>query len=209
MPNEELKKQNVDKALETACNLFLKHGVEFVTREMVSRESGISRASLGRYWTDKTDCVIQTAEWFRRHMQDVFEESFMKEDWEAKKGIQQLRCFMQWCRELFREDPRIFALYTEFKVYLHRSAAELDEEQKNPIRAMGFRPLLYEIYSRGSRDKSILLLFDIKDEVAFLGDAFFGYLLNLAFQSEITIEKKLEDIDCYIERMILMYSGVK
>ena len=209
MPNEEIKKQNVDRALGTACACFLEHGVEFVTREMVSRESGISRASLGRYWTDKTDCVIQTTEWFRRHMQGVFEESFMKEGWETKRGIDQLRCFMEWCRELFREDPRIFALYTEFKVYLHRSAADLNEEQKKPIRAMGFRPLIREIYEQGVKDGSIVVLFDINDEVAFLGDAFFGYLLNLAFQTEFTIERKLEDIDRYIERMILIYSGNK
>lgn len=209
MPNEELKKQNVDHALETAYICFLKYGVEFVTREMISRQSGISRASLGRYWIDKTGCVIQTSEWLRQHIQDIFNERFSADAWENKVGIKQLQGLMEWCRDLYREDPRLFALYTEFKVYLHRSAPDLNESKKRLIRAFGFRPLVGKIYARGIRDGSISIRFDINDEVAFFGDAFFGYLSNLAFQPEIDIDDAARDIDRYIERMISIYNNLK
>lgn len=209
MPNEELRKQNVNHALETTYMCFLKYGVEFVTREMISKQSGISRASLGRYWTDKTDCVIQTSEWLRRHIQDIFNEQFSPDLWKDKAGIEQLQGLMEWCRDLYRKDPRLFALYTEFKVYLHRSAPGLSESKKQLIRALGFRPLVAEIYGRGIRDGSISIRFDVCDEVAFFGDAFFGYLSNLAFQPEIDIDNAIRDIDRYIERMISIYNNLK
>ena len=202
MANEELKKQNVDHALETACICFLKYGVEFVTREMLSRESGISRASLSRYWSDKTDCIIQTAEWFRLHMLSVFEEDQVEAQWQGRSGLEQLRGFMEWCQTLYDHDPRIFALYTEFKVYLRRSASDMAPSDKQLVQAMGFRPLVRKIYEHGVQDGSIHLRFDMEDEVAFFGDAFFGYLSNLAFRPEIGKENAKKDIDRYMERMV-------
>lgn len=207
MPNEELKKQNVDRALETACACFLKCGVEFVTREMISRQSGISRASLGRYWVDKTDCVVQTAEWFRQHIQAFFNSQFSVDAWKNETGIERLRSLMEWCRDLFGKDPRFFSLYTEFKVYLNRSAPDLEESEKRLIRALGFRPLIRRIYEQGIRDGSMRIRFDMEEEVVFFGDAFFGYLSNLALQPEIALEAAVKDIDRYIGRMVSLYSS--
>ena len=202
MANEKLKEQNLNHALETAFACFLKYGVEFVTREMLSRESGISRASLNRYWTNKTECIIQTSEWFRCHMLSAFEKDKIDDLLDGKNGLDQLRIFMEWCKTLYSYDSRIFALYTEFKVYLHRSASDIDPMEKQLVQAMGFRPLVRKIYQKGIADGSISLHFDIEDEIAFFGDAFFGYLANLALQPKSDNDNSLKDIERYIDRMI-------
>lgn len=209
MPNEELKRQNIDRALETACTCFQKYGVEFVTREMISRQSGISRASLGRYWVNKTDCVLKTAEWFRQHMHELFSSQFPVGSWENKNGIERLRSLMEWCRDLYREDPRLFSLCTEFKVYLYRSAPEMGESKKLLACALGFRSLVRKIYDQGIQDGSIAIRFDINDEVEFFGNAFGGYLSNLTLRPEISTEDAIKDIDRYIERMISLYDNLK
>lgn len=208
MPNEELKKQNVDHALETAYICFLKYGVEFVTREMISRQSGISRASLGRYWVDKTDCVLQTAEWFQRHIRDLFDGQFSADAWKERKGIERLRSLMEWCRDLYREDPRLFSLCMEFKVYLYRSAPDINESDRPLACALGFRPFVRKIFDRGIQDGSMKIRFDVNDEVAFFGSAFGGYLSNLTLRPEISAEEAIKDIDRYIERMISIYNNL-
>jgi AcrR family transcriptional regulator len=68
MANEQIKAQNIELVLNKTYHLFLKHGIERVTKEMIAHESGLSRRTIDRYFTDKTDCVLQVAEWVVRNI---------------------------------------------------------------------------------------------------------------------------------------------
>lgn len=205
MANEEVKMQNMVKALETAYLCFLEFGIEFVTKEMISKKSGISRASLNRYWVDRTDCVIRVAEWFREMLKDKFEKQHVTSNWEKLSGIAQLQAFMEWCRNLYIEDPHIISLYTEIKVYLHRSVPGFWESNRELVTALGFHSLIAEIYEKGIKDGTIHISFEKEYEILFLGDAFMGYLSNMAFRSGGDGHKDENDINRYIQRVLDSY----
>lgn len=211
MPNEELKQKNISCALETAYSCFLEEGINSVTRFEISQKSGISVSSLNRYWENTTDCVLKTAEWYCRHIKSIFDRHCESEAWRGKNGIERLQSYMEWCRDLYCREPRFFALFVEFRVYLYRSTDVSDEERKRFDRMLSVEPVVMRLYERGILDGSIRRLCSgscsEESEPVFLIKSFYCYLSNLSLQTKHDLDKEITEIDRYIKSVIRLFKN--
>lgn len=208
MPNEAIKQQNIDKVLETACECFLKHGIEMVTMEMISRESGISRASLGRYFSGKRDFVFQTIRWIGRKYKEELEKRHMITKVKEFNGLQKLRLFMEYGKLLYLEDSRPFILRSEFKIYVYRNSHDGPAEGEELIEELEFRPILKKFFIEGTRDGSMIEGLDAEKETRFFCEAYFGFLADSASGDKEDTEYLTEKIDRYIKRVSDSYRRV-
>ena len=149
MPNENIKKQNIEKVLETAGACFLESGIDFVTMETISRKSGVSRASVGRYFTNKPDCVMQTAKWLSLKIQEELKSRGLFSETDRKNGLGELKRFMEISRDLFMKDRRIYVLRAEFKAYLFRVEQYEETDYEKFTEELGFRAMVRNILKRG------------------------------------------------------------
>lgn len=205
MPNEETRQKNVARALETAYFCFLKDGVQSVTRSEISKKCGASVSSLNRYWKNTTDCVLQTAEWFCWRMKSLFNEQCSVNSWKEKNGIERLQSYMEWCRDLYYLEPRLFALFVEFRVYLYRVTDISDEERKRFACMLSVDPVVMRIYEHGILDGSIRHLYSGELEPVFLIKSFYCYLSNLSLRPKHNLDEELLEIDRYIKSVILLF----
>lgn len=205
MPNEEMRQKNIACALETAYSCFLKAGIQSVTRFEISKKCGISISSLNRYWKNTTDCVLQTAEWFCLHTKSLFDEQCSVDSWKEKNGIEQLKRYMEWCRDLYYREPRLFALFVEFRVYLYRSRDISDAERSRFAHMLSVDSTITQIYERGIHDGSIQRLCSGELEPIFLIKSFYCYLSNLSLRPKHNLVEEMPEIDQYIESVILLF----
>lgn len=205
MPNEDMRQKNIACALETAYSCFLKDGIQSVTRTEISKKSGVSISSLNRYWKNTSDCVLQTAEWFCRHTKSLFDEQCSVNSWKEKNGIEQLQSYMEWCRDLYYREPRLFALFVEFRVYLYRTTDISDEERKRFTGMLCVNPIVMRIYERGILDGSIRDLCSGELEPLFLIKSFYCYLSNLSLRPKHNLDEEIAEIDRYIKSVIFLF----
>lgn len=207
MPNEEMRQKNIACALETAYSCFLENGIQSVTRFQISKKCGVSISSLNRYWKNTTECVLQTAEWFCLHTKSLLEEHCSVGAWNEKSGIEQLQNYMEWCRDLYHREPRLFALFVEFRVYLYRSTDISDEKRDRFAQMLSIDPIIMRIYERGIGDGSIRQLCGGDLEPIFLIKSFYCYLSNLSLRPKHNLDEEIPEIDRYIESVVLLFKN--
>lgn len=205
MPNEAMRRKNMSRALETAYSCFLREGIRSVTRSEISRKSGVSLSSLGRYWKSTDDCVLRTAEWFCRRMKSLRDEQCSVRSWREKSGIEQLRSHMEWCRDLYLREPGLFALLAEFRVFLYRSAELSDGDCERFARMLSIGPAVARIRERGVLDGSIRPPRAGDPDPVFLIRSFICCLSGLSLRPEHDPAAETAEIDRYIESVILLF----
>ena len=208
MPNEAIKQQNIDKVLETAYECFLKHGIELVTMEMISRESGISRASLGRYFSGKRDLVFQTIRWIGKNYRTELAKKHVLTKVKSFNGLQKLSLFMEYGKMLYLEDSRPFILRSEFKIFVYRNSSDGSIEGEKLIEELEFRTILKKLFTEGTNDGSMLEGLDVENETSFFCEAFFGFLADSASGGKEDTEYLTEKLDRYIKRVSDSYRRV-
>jgi AcrR family transcriptional regulator len=209
MANEQLKLQNLDLALETAYNLYLQYGIDKVTKEMIAKECGLSRKSIDRYFPNKTDCVIRVTEWvlqvIRLKTSSIFTEKMFTDG--KHTGIQLMKLYMSTIKDIFMREPKVFALYTEFKVYIYRNCENFEQEYTLFCNQMGNQRLRHRIYALGKKDGTLPKSIDLKTEEEYFTESFFGFLSNLAFSFSLHSREEMEkQIDQRIKNTIAIYS---
>lgn len=203
MANEALREQNLNHALETACSLFLQYGIEGVTKEMLARASGLSRSSLDRYFTDKVDCVLQTASWIGTNL---FEQENLSNELlsdHMKTGIELLERYMELIKELYLDRPEYFVLSLEFRTYIYRHCDNYEEGYAKLHRALFEHTIVYKCYERGVQDGSMSPTLNSAEEARYFSEAYLGFLANLALGVHPSNQR--EKIDRYIKRVFNLY----
>lgn len=208
MTNEELKKQGIEKALKSAFNLYLKHGIEKVTKEMIAKESKLSIRTVNRYFSTKTDCVIMTAEWIlleiRHDTMSRYPESMFTNG--RHTGLELFEMYMNDMKQLFFREPRIWVLYSEFKMYIYRHCDAYEQRYTLLCDCMGNHRLREKIYELGRKDGSMSGNMDFQAEEEYFTESFFGLLSNLAFSFHIKNKDVVEQqIDQRINNTIAYY----
>jgi AcrR family transcriptional regulator len=210
MANEELRLQNLDRALETAYNLYLQYGIDKVTKEMIAKECGLSRKSIDRYFPEKTECVIRVMEWFLQRVRVETNKLFPESDFISGEytGVQLMEKYMTYIKDVFLRDPRTFALYTEFKIYIYRNCENFEQEYTLLANKMGNYRLRHKIYEYGQQDGTLPANIDLKTEEEYFSESFFGFLSNLAFSFSLHSRKEMEkQIDHRIKNTVALYTG--
>lgn len=211
MANENLKAQNLEIVFSTAYDLFLENGIEKVTKEMVSRHSGLSRRSIDRYFVDKKDCVIRTAEWFLLRVRSAIGERYDDTMFTDGKytGAELLRMYMVDIKRMFLNEPRHFVLYGEYKAYIYRNCGKHEQGYALLTDFMGSRNLRQKIYALGKKDGSLPSSIDVYTEEEYFCETFFGFLSNLAMSFGIHSNSEIEKrINQRIDNTISMYTGM-
>jgi AcrR family transcriptional regulator len=210
MPNEELKIQNLDHTLRMANRLFLRYGIEKVTKEMIAKESNLSIKSIHRYFPDKSDCVLQAAIWLLRNIQLDVSKNYPETVFNGgqRTGSQLLKSYMEDIKDLFLKEPRIFILYSEYKLYVYRNCEENPKGSALLKDWTGTRRLRMKIYSLGLQDGSFAQNFDPEIEEEYFCESFFGFLSNLAISYSVHSQEEIEkQIDQRIENTLLLYTN--
>jgi AcrR family transcriptional regulator len=211
MANENLKAQNLEMVLGTAYDLFLEHGIEKVTKEMISRHSGLSRRTIDRYFLDKKDCIIKVAQWFLLRVRVGIGERYTDEMFTTGKytGAELLRMYMLDLKRMFLSEPRHFVLYAEYKVYIYRNCDKHEQGYSLLTDFMGSRNLRQKIYKLGKKDGSLPNDIDIYTEESYFCESFFGFLSNLAISFGVHSPNEMEhQIDQRIDNTIALYTGL-
>ncbi len=210
MANEELKVMNLDKALVAAYNLFLQYGIDKVTKEMIAKESGLSRKSIDRYFPNKIDYVLATAEWVMRKVQIQTNASFPEKMLTSGEytGLELLKKYMFHIKDLFLGEPRLFALYSEFKIFIYRNCDDYEQHYSLFLNNSGNHRLRHRIYVIGREDGSMASNLDMRVEEEYFSESYFGFLCNLALSyTQHSADEMVRQIDRRISNTIAMYEG--
>jgi AcrR family transcriptional regulator len=211
MANEALKLQNLDKAMNSAYHLFLENGISKTTKEMIARKSGLSRKSIDRYFSDKVDCVIHVAKWFLSHLREETSVAFPSSlfDEGGHTGAELLQMYMEYIKDVFTAEPRIFVLYTEYKTYIYRNCEDVHQGYTLLINWLGNHELRERIFDLGIKDGSLPPEINFSIEEEYFCESFFGFLSNLALSYNVHSSKEInEQIDERIKNTIALYTGV-
>jgi AcrR family transcriptional regulator len=210
--HEELKERGLDRAIKAAYTLYLEHGIEGVTKEMIAKESSLAIRTVHRYFKDKTDSVLQVAEWLllriRQDTTEHFPESMFTDN--THTGAQLMELYMMHIKKIFMHEPRIFVLYAEFKAYIYRNCEENEQRYTLLVDWMGNRELRQKIYHLGIQDGSFSKDIDIHIEEEYFTESFFGFLANMAFSFKLHNREQIEkQIDQRIQNTIALYTSGK
>jgi AcrR family transcriptional regulator len=210
MPNEIIRIRNLEQALKATYQLFLSNGIDKTTKEMIAKESGLSRKSIDRYFSDKTDCVICVIKSMLADIRSAVNEKYPDEIFTNGKytGAQLLKMYMNDIKKIFINEPRIFVLYTEFKIYIYRNCPDREQGYTLLWNLMGNRNLRQKIYRLGKSDGTLPQNIDLNVEEEYFCESFFGFLSNLALSFSEHSSKELEkQIDDRIANTLSLYTG--
>lgn len=206
MANEEIRQTNIEHVLQTAIELFVEHGIENTTREMIARASGLSRRSTERYFPTKTECVVQAAEWFGR---DIYEKSETRkmlhnEDYLASEILQ---AYLGEIKQILLKEKRVFACYAEFKAHLYRNSEHRDVDYMRFANAVGCRRILRQIFERGQEDDSVKSKNDPESAARYLVNSIMSYFSNVVLLYDTRPDLMEQYIDSYIKDTWNLYCG--
>jgi AcrR family transcriptional regulator len=209
VPNEEVKIQNVDRTLQVASELFLEHGIEGTTKEMIVRASGLSRKSIDRYFSDKPACVLQVAHWvgcniwgdiIRHYPKAMFTDGI-------HTGATILEMYLLDLKKTFMRDPRLFVFYSDFKIYFSRHSGHYQRDYHTMVDTIGCYRLALQIYELGKRDGSLGRDIDPQEEAAYFCQTVFGFFTNMALEHEYHAKEAESQIEQFVCRVLSVYCG--
>jgi AcrR family transcriptional regulator len=208
MPNEEIKIRNVEHALHQTTVLFMRHGIEGTTKEMIVRASGLSRKSVDRYFADKRDCALQVARWVGINIWTYINGHYPSVWFTNGEhlGIEILEMYLRDLKEIFMKEPELFVFYTEFKIFFSRNSDNYEKDYTKLLDTIGCRRLVEKIYRLGIRDRSIKKPIEPEEEAEYFCRAYFGFLSNMALTYKYQPEKTEREIDRYIDSIIYLYT---
>jgi AcrR family transcriptional regulator len=207
LANEELKAKNIDLAVRTSVRLFIENGIQNTTREMIARESGLSRRSTERYFATKKDCVVQSAVWLGKVVHDRFTQSVEALFNDAKHTAKDiLEAYLAQWRELLVTEPRIYVFYTEFKSFLYRNSDDREGDYKKFIVATGYRTVFRRIFELGEMDGTLSSVEDPESIAGYITNTLIGCFANAVLVYDTQPEKMYSRVDKYISNTIKLYS---
>jgi AcrR family transcriptional regulator len=210
MANEELKIKNLERTLSETYKLFLDMGIDRVTKVMIAKKSGLSVKSIDRYFPSKTDCVIRVAVWVMDNIRKTTDMQLSDNIFADGNytGIQLFEKYLYSVKDLFFKEPRIFIVYTEFKLFFYRHFQEGKIEYTVWINKKGNHNLRQRIYNLGKEDGSLSKNIDFAAEEEYICESLFGFLSNLAISIQIYSREEIEkQIDSRIKNTIALYAA--
>jgi AcrR family transcriptional regulator len=204
MANEEIKRKNVDLALQTAAELFIDHGIENTTREMIARTSGLSRKSIERYFPSKASYTVQAAEWLGRQLrQEVrpFSESMLS----AHTAAELLAFYLDDLKQLCLRRPRVFIFFTELKAFIYRNSEDSERDFTRFMDAAGYRKLLERIFRKGAEDGTIEHHADSIAEANYLSNTLISSFSTAVLLYDVRPDRMERFLDQYIADTIHLY----
>lgn len=207
MKNEEIRLENKKKTIDAALHCFMTRGIENVSQNMLSRETGLSLRSINRFFAGKDDLIIHAMEKLAEEMSAECAAAQACIEKENKSGIELLEAYLLGLRASFLKEPLKFGFKREVDVYLYRRSTERGDVYHRLARATCPRPILKKIMETGLTDGSIALMSDIDMEVNYLSSTYFNFLADIAVKKVYSNEPDIAEtqIDDFIEKALKLY----
>ena len=93
MKNEEIRLENKKKTIDAALRCFMKYGIENVSQNLLSKETGLSLRSINRFFAGKDDLIIHAIDQLAQEMSAncaLAQEYIQKKN---KTGIEMLEAY--------------------------------------------------------------------------------------------------------------------
>ena len=159
------KQEKYDQILKAGFELFSERSIETVQMTEVANAAEVSRSTLFRYFTTKTELAIAIA---TRKWQEFVEwhNSLLSEEEMAKlTGAEYLNFFFDSFLELYRNHKSILRFNYDFNSFVRNT--EWTDEQKQPYLQMvdAIAKQFHELYERGTKDGTLNT--DISEQTMF------------------------------------------
>lgn len=207
MKSEEIRLLNKEKTIDAALRCFMRYGIENVSQNMLSRETGLSLRSINRFFAGKDDLIIHAIERLAQEMSAECASAQAYLQKQNKPAIELLEGYLDGIRAYFLKEPLKFGFKREVDVYLYRNSTSRNDTYQRLARATCPRPILRMIMEAGLTDGSIALMSDLDTEVNFLSSTFFNFLADLAVKKVYSSEPDTAErlIDDFIKKALKLY----
>ena len=164
--DEAEKAVRMARVIESGFALFAEKGIEPVTMPDIAEASGLARATLYRYFSSKTELVIEIgtrkwAEYIKEHRE------VLPENKPEMTAARRLWFYLDSFIDLYRNHSDILRFNHYFNGFVRKEGAT--DEQLLPymeiVRALGRR--FHDIYELGRQDGTLDM--DISEEMMFSG----------------------------------------
>ena len=141
--------------LEEGFRLFSRKGIETVTMPEVAQASGVSRATLYRYFPDKTELVMAISTWKWEEYITSWRSALKEEERARMTAADQFGFFLDSFINLYRHHQDILRFHYSFYSFI-RLENPPDEKKLGYTRLIdGLLASFHQLYEKGMRDRTI------------------------------------------------------
>ena len=143
------------RILEAAFSLFASRGIEMVTMPEVAEASGVARATLYRYFADKTELVMAISTWKWEEYIVSWWSTLKEEERARMTAAEEFGYFLDSFINLYRHHQDILRFHYSFNNFI-RLENPPDEKKLGYTRLIdGLAASFHQLYEKGLRDRTI------------------------------------------------------
>lgn len=150
------KLARAQKIMEAGYGLFSAQGIEKVTMPEVAEASGVSRATLFRYFPTKLDLVVAIGTWKFDDILDDYESRLTPDAGASMTASERMRRYLDGYLDLYHNHHDLLRFNYNFNGYLsHRQKNTFEQRQPYMDMVDGFKARFHEIYELGLKDHTL------------------------------------------------------
>lgn len=183
-------------AMESGFRLFSEKGIDSVKMSDIVADCGVSRQSLYRYFSTKTDLVIAIGTWKWREYISQYKAEVSFEESAQMTAAQHMRSYLDSFIDLFRHHRDILRYNYYFNSFLANVQAMPEQIQSYTDVVDDLKKSFHSLYEKGEKDGTLRT--DLSESVMFSSSfhimlaAVTRYAMGLAYVPEDDdLEKEL------------------
>lgn len=181
------RKQHI---MDSAFALFAEKGIEAVTIPEIAAASGVSKATIFRYFDTKLDLVVEIAAQLWESYITAYPAQKSEEELESLTAAEYLRFYLDSFIDLYRNHGEILRFNYEFNIFLRKEKGNPDQKRSYLRVVNDLGVSFHDLYERGKQDQTLNL--EIPEETMFSSTfhimlaAVTRYAVGLVYVSEKT-----------------------
>ena len=153
--DEAIKTRCKLSAMESAFRLFSEKGIETVKMTDIVEDCGVSRQSLYRYFSTKTDLVIAVGAWQWREYINRYSAQLPSERDEKLTAAERMKLYMDSFINLYRSHKDILRFNYYFNSFLANERASTEQNRPYTEVVDHLKRAFHELYLKGMKDGTL------------------------------------------------------
>lgn len=183
---------------------FSQNGIESTSMADVAKASEVGIASLYRYFSSKTDLVIQSAVVFWQKAEEYYIPSFLTRQFNAMSGIRQIETIARLVIKSFHEYREFLIFLNDFETFLRKhkiSRAQLTDYESEILK---IKPYITRALEKGLEDHTIRLHYSVEETYFTLSRLLVSFAQKLAVYNQILGGEEIPDTTKMMETTVSM-----
>lgn len=192
----KMMEQKRQRILETGFELFSSRSIESVTMPEVAKASGVGRATLYRYFLNKTDLVIAISTWKTKEFYDQYSFTLPDEKLTKLNAAQRFELYLDAFIELYRNHKDLLRYNQFFNIFI-QGQPDIAQQISPFTKAFSIiEQRFHTVYSLAQEDRTLRT--DIPETVIFstmvhlMMAAATRYALGLIYQPDNGLDPEAE-----------------